>query len=234
MNIYAGFVCPGCGRTAHDADPRPAHKCARCGTWLRPAGYAGTGIDQSKKEIHNNGPVYNNFFRRLFAGILDSLVIAAITTPLYLMSRYATEMGFSVVVNALIICACPAYFAVLHAKYGKTLGKLVFQIKVVDHESFHLISINKALLRVVFPILIAGVLILAQVFLMLLPFMPLDVDMGTHIMIALFVGLSMFVVLASQVIWFLLEAITMLFSSKRRALHDYMAGSVVVRHNKKN
>jgi len=29
--------------------------------------------------------------------------------------------------------------------------------------------------------------------------------------------------------WFLLECVTMLFSAKRRAIHDFIAGSVVVR-----
>jgi uncharacterized RDD family membrane protein YckC len=40
-----------------------------------------------------------------------------------------------------------AYLVIMHAKYGQTLGKMAFKLKVVDAETWGAISIKQAVVR---------------------------------------------------------------------------------------
>ena len=51
----------------------------------------------------------------------------------------------------------------------------------------------------------------------------------SQLYLALQLGLASSLVSLARYAWYLLEVVTMLTNHKRRALHDYIAGSVVVR-----
>ena len=101
-------------------------------------------------------------------------------------------------------------------KYGQTVGKWACRVKVLD-VSEQKLSMKHAVLRsvpllislVAWPILLAG---------------PAVVTNG-HTSLAS--GIR--ILLAVQLGWFFLEFVTMLSNAKRRAIHDFIARSVVVR-----
>jgi uncharacterized RDD family membrane protein YckC len=103
------------------------------------------------------------------------------------------------------------YLVLMHGKYGQTLGKMWTGIVVLDI-SENAISMFQALKREIVPIclIIVGDVLWSFGFL------------GGHPKlqwIFAYVG----------ILWFAAEMITMLFNKKRRAIHDFIAGSVVIK-----
>ncbi len=111
------------------------------------------------------------------------------------------------------IALSTAYSILLHARYGQTVGKWVCKIKIVDHLTATQISLNQAFLRD--SGLLVGLLYAASV-LKGEEFDPNQLT-GTAALVA---GT-----------WFILEIISMLLNKKCRALHDLLAGTVVIRTN---
>lgn len=109
------------------------------------------------------------------------------------------------------------YSIFLHGYCGQTIGKMATNVKIYDQSEKQLISYKQALIRDSVPL---SILVLVQV---LSLFTSME-DYGWM----LFIGMSM---LFLMVFWSILEIITMLFDSKKRALHDYMAGTVVLKIN---
>ncbi len=103
----------------------------------------------------------------------------------------------------------------MHDTYGQTLGKMFTNVKVIDVRIQKAINLKQALLRDSFPI-----------FCILLLFILTELIPSDHLDGW---GVLLIVVGSAFVLWHVLEVVTMLFNKKRRALHDYLAGTVVVR-----
>ncbi|WP_133273491.1 RDD family protein [Hymenobacter radiodurans] len=146
---------------------------------------------------------YNNYrvgFRRVIAALFDGAVVA---TPLLAISAntgITEEDSVALFVASHII---PIVYSVLmHYKYGQTLGKMAVGIKVIDVSETRGISLKQAILR-------DSAWIVLQTFSLL--------SIGGSI------------TQSASSLWALTEIITMFTNSKRRALHDFIAGTVVVR-----
>lgn len=144
---------------------------------------------------------YGTFWGRLAAGILDaiatSLVIFAVGFMLGIESKAAIYFsGFFPF----------AYSIVLHGRYGRTMGKKLMGLKVIDKSERKEIGYKQAFIRDAVPILITLLVIFGS---------------GS--------GSGNDLVGAVNFVWFLLEVLTVLFNQKRRAVHDFMAGTVVVK-----
>jgi uncharacterized RDD family membrane protein YckC len=162
---------------------------------------------------------YNTFWKRLVAALIDSLILL----PLTLITAYAeaTENNFIFLFSISIFSVLnSAYFIFLHGKYGQTLGKRITGIQVLDKDEILFIGIKRAIIRespgiitymIVFIHLIVSLLLTHQINLTKAKEESND-----------FISTSSFV-------WIFVELITMLLNHKRRALHDYLAGSIVIR-----
>jgi uncharacterized RDD family membrane protein YckC len=161
---------------------------------------------------------YNTFWRRAGAALLDVGALAPIS---WLSYAICSNVKVPLILAMWLIVSNSigwVYEIVMHGLYGQTLGKLVCQVMVLD-KSEKPLRMRQAFYRDVVPILL---------------FLPLSVyeignvmkghiaDKGLHT----FPGVWPFAIIAFS--WFLLELITMLTNRKRRAVHDYIAGSVVV------
>ena len=113
----------------------------------------------------------------------------------------------------------------MHGKYGQTIGKMVTKVKIIDAKTHNPISFRHAIVRDSIPILI---IIISEVYLAYhLATGTISIDdlingesgTGAGWFLWIFAG------------WYLAEIITMLTNDKRRALHDFIAGTVVVRTN---
>ena len=111
------------------------------------------------------------------------------------------------------------YSVLLHYYFGQTLGKWVLGLRVVDNQTERQITLRQALLR-------DSVIIVINLSLMFLIMFSViggqSVDSATFQSAQIAVG---YVAIG----WALLEIITCIFNRKRRALHDFIAGTVVVR-----
>ncbi len=163
---------------------------------------------------------YSTFWRRFWAGLIDGLVF----TPLVFLDGYMQSLGdsdaFLLGWSAISSSAGWIYSVWLHARYGQTLGKMAMRVKVLDISEVRIPTLQQAFLR----------------------------DIGRIVLDAFSFGYSAYLVLTSQysevavirslpgrilgvagLSWFGIEVVTMLMSKKRRALHDFIARTVVVR-----
>jgi uncharacterized RDD family membrane protein YckC len=162
-------------------------------------------------------PLYRTFWRRFWSGNIDGLIFLPLQG---LDSLLAPHLSTPVMRSAWLVIvssAFPAYSIYMHGRFGQTLGKRFLRVKVTDVLGGPLTmrqAFRRELINLAFTVwsIVTGVTLLARGG--TLP-KPSEADLGPVGGIAF--GL------------FCLELLSTLGSSKRRALHDLIAGSVVVR-----
>src|ERR1022692_1216590 len=171
---------------------------------------------------------YSTFGPRFWSGSVDSCVLwplGFITTALLSFNIPRVLAALLVVVESL---AWLAYTVVMHARHGQTVGKMVTKVRVVDFRTEGSISWQQAWLREGIPMVLSFGFIGWQVYLILTGSLsPGAVASGE----ALTNSKGFWLLTALPGLWFLAEVLTMLTNDKRRALHDFIAGTVVIRTN---
>jgi uncharacterized RDD family membrane protein YckC len=119
------------------------------------------------------------------------------------------------------------YTVWMHARYGQTIGKMACKVKVVDYPTEQAIGARQAILRESIPIVINMVLVGYHAFVIITSQLPYRAIYREHLARDKVYSTLLLV----PFLWFVAEAITMLSNRKRRALHDFIAGTVVIRTN---
>lgn len=155
---------------------------------------------------------YKTFIPRLGAVLLDTILLL----PLAILADSLSEgsysegqrLAFFTTLNLLNII----YFVVLHGLYGQTAGKYLMKVKVVNKDEGK-IGFRQAIIRngPQFVLVAAGIIPAFNIELGGSPEAPLT-------------PLSMLMAL-----WVFADVFVFLIDPKRRALHDRIAGTVVVR-----
>lgn len=171
--------------------------------------------------VYRRDEKYSTFAPRFWTGAVDACVIWSVNfltllSVAWLPSRVAVLVA-TIVANGIWL----AYVIVMHAKWGQTVGKMVCHVKVVDHVTEKPITWRQAMVREGVPAFInfgffgylAWRMLRAQ-----------PVSSETF-------GLAVLGWVSLPVLWHLAEVLTMLTNARRRALHDLLAGTVVVRTN---
>ena len=167
---------------------------------------------------------YRTFWPRLWAGLIDGLVFAPLSwldTWVWQTVSEPSVLAGWFILNSLVFVG---YSIALHGLFGQTIGKRLMGIQVLDISESKL-SMKQALLRdsVFLGFLVIGLAIdLPAVASGANPYDPESFTLSNLSIAAL---ISLYAFLA----WFLLELVSMLLNPKRRAIHDLIAGSVVVR-----
>jgi uncharacterized RDD family membrane protein YckC len=165
---------------------------------------------------------YQTFWPRFWAGVVDGivfypvrllgLVVYAEGIPLWIRGCWYVMESFGFI----------AYVVLMHSEFGQTLGKMATGVKVLDLSESKL-SGSQALRREIVPI---GLTLIG------LPFGLKLVLQGVNLHrpeLAEVPGLIFWIPALAGVGWFAAELVTMLSNEKRRAVHDFIARSVVVR-----
>lgn len=162
---------------------------------------------------------YSNFWRRFFAVIIDGLVFLPLQwIDEYILSGAIGSVGvFLWGVGGAILGI--SYYVILHAKYGQTIGKMVMKVKVVDVSESRNITVKQSCMRDIVPIIMVPFTVYAYAQLAFFGKTWQSLDQDSVLTIVSLIMIS----------WVVLESVSMLFNDKRRAVHDYIAGSVVVR-----
>ncbi len=162
---------------------------------------------------------YSNFWRRFFAVIIDGLVFLPLQwIDEYILSGAIGSVGvFLWGVGGAILGI--SYYVILHAKYGQTIGKMVMKVKVVDVSESRNITVKQSCMRDIVPIIMVPFSVYAYAQLAFFGKTWQSLDQDSVLTIVSLIMIS----------WVVLESVSMLFNEKRRAVHDYIAGSVVVR-----
>ena len=162
---------------------------------------------------------YSTFGPRFVASIIDAIALSILSAVLVFIGT----KGDGVIQTALEYVdymQFAIYSVVLHGLYGQTLGKMALDVKVVDVKNEGSISFKQALLRDCVPIIVLILMLFTTFF---IPEVAAEDELPQWVIYSMF-GFSF-----ALIGWHLLEIITMLFNEKRRALHDFIAGTVVIR-----
>ena len=177
----------------------------------------------------NNEKVYAGFWKRFGAAIVDMLVfipfmvVFHFTQGLSILSAMAT-----IVVSSLLFSAYTVYF---HYKFGATLGKMAVGIKITFPDGSK-IGLKQALLRSSVDLGFAFFMVLAQV--IAIKNADPDIYLNAGFMARAEYIMPLFpvwygVVSAVSQIWFWSEFLVLLFNKRKRAIHDFIAGTVVIK-----
>jgi len=158
---------------------------------------------------------YRTGIKRFWAAIIDAIVFS----PLFFLHNWFFDLNKSeglIIFWAIFVTLISTFYSVfLHYKYGQTIGKWAVGIKVVDISETRNISFKQSLFR-------DGVYILIELAAVIYFVLKSESFSNKFESYTDFSG-------NAQLVWLLLELITMLTNKKRRALHDYLANSVVIR-----
>ncbi len=170
---------------------------------------------------------YSTFAPRFWTGFVDSCVL----WPISFISSVAFSFTLPKFLAALfvIIEGVPwlLYTVALHARYGQTVGKMVTKVKVVDFKTEQNIGYKQACLRECVPLVLNVVGMSWQIFVIF----TRDLTPAAFAQSKEFEDVPLWLLAGLPACWFLAELLTMLTNEKRRALHDLIAGTVVVRTN---
>jgi uncharacterized RDD family membrane protein YckC len=170
---------------------------------------------------------YSTFGPRFWTAFVDNCVLwpIGLVSGFYLMVNIPKVMAAALVIVGNL--AWLFYTVLLHARYGQTVGKMVTKVRVVDFRTEGKLSTWQAWLREGIPLLLSVGGIIYEISLILSGQLNSKATAGRELVD------NKWFWLASSVptLWFLAEVLTMLTNRKRRALHDFIAGTVVVRAN---
>ncbi|GAA0810970.1 hypothetical protein GCM10009111_02750 [Colwellia asteriadis] len=178
---------------------------------------------QGKNEFFEEIEVskYSTFWPRFWAAFIDGILFAII---LYVESLifgfdYTQQDNFFQTFNAIQL---GVYAVLMHGLCGgQTFGKMALGVKVLNHLDESEIGVKQALRRE------SVNLVLNTLSLILIVVVASSIETtGT---LSTFVTLSAAVLGVVAITWVISEFVTMLFNEKRRALHDFIGRTVVIR-----
>lgn len=186
---------------------------------------ANSVIAENERKIASrlSGKRYQTFWSRFFAAIIDGFVM----WPIGFLLGFITDsnIGAIVIIGNLLNNFSPYIYSVLfHGHYGQTLGKMAMRVKVVDFDDEDEIDIKQALIRDSVPI---ALMIVVYCYMAILT----TGNDGFDIAMDFSTLAPMFFLGFLTIIWTLLEFLSMLFNEKSRAVHDFIARTVVIRTN---
>jgi len=177
---------------------------------------------------NGNYKVFSGFWTRALSVLIDILVI----TPVVLVSCFLLTWSITAELFGLVILSTLffAYIIYFHYRFGATIGKMVLKIKVTNPNGTA-ISLKQAMLRSSVDIGFAALLVTAffiglsganpQVYL------ALSWMERVEYLVPLYP--SWYELVASRyLIWIFSEGFFLLINKRKRAIHDFIAGTVVI------
>lgn len=160
---------------------------------------------------------YQTFFPRLIALLIDSFIMI----PLFVFDQWFREWQFPplffyfwIPLSSLVF---PVYSITMNAKFGQTLGKMWMKVKVTDVSEEKEITLPQAILRDLPQLIFNSAAIIIGI-------SALSYDEKS---IEMMYAYGTFNVIAG--LWSLADIIVFLFNDRRRALHDLIARTIVVK-----
>jgi len=154
--------------------------------------------------------------------VIDSAILIPFAIALLGIGSQVTSPVALIVLHIAASLFGVAYSVLLHGIYGQTIGKMATRIRVVDLDE-RAIGIRHAIWRDS-PAIILSIATVAFGIRAIVtghnPFVLADPNALPH-----------FALVFANLIWILAEFITMLTNKRRRAIHDWIAGTLVIRTN---
>lgn len=161
---------------------------------------------------------YRTLWRRILAAVIDTAVIYPIALLEYFVVKETTPVVLVIGLFALSYLSYHVYTIAMHARFGQTLGKMAAGVKVMNSEETAISNLKEAFAR-------ESVYLVGSLF--CVGWLAYDISVEGffryhdyswgHLITMMVFGL-----------WVVASSVAVFCNSKRRALHDYLAGTVVV------
>ncbi|MEM9605226.1 MAG: RDD family protein [Pseudomonadota bacterium] len=179
--------------------------------------------------LNKNGRhVYIGVFRRAGAGIIDTLVLVPFSVAFYYLE--SLSIGVAIVLAVVASGLYAGYAVVCHACFGATVGKGLMHIRVTQPDGAR-ITWRHAVLRsspfLVFALLLAIAQIVALLQVDTAAYSAASwLERNRHVVPHLPPWHT--VVTVSLNAWIVIECVVLLLNTRQRAIHDFIAGTVVI------
>lgn len=164
-------------------------------------------------------PRYDTFGARFGAGIIDGFLFSPLIAVDLLVFQEGRPVALIAAWAVVSFLSFSVYSVFMHARFGQTIGKMITRVKVMELSERSVPGLRRALLR-------EYIYILMMVFWLcwFLVFLFRDGIEKAYWNSDLNAAVD-FIAVA----WLGLELVTMLTNNRRRALHDVLGGTVVVK-----
>ena len=156
---------------------------------------------------------------RFYALVIDGLIFAI---PLILLEGFILNPNISssiVLSNIFFYYFVTHFYSIyLHTIYGQTLGKMAVGIKVLNISEEN-INLKQAILREL-PFIVFSLFTMASEI-----YQILSIGITEHFRGTFFDNLILIILL----VWMVVELIVALSNEKRRSIHDFISGTIVVK-----
>ncbi|NNF68029.1 MAG: RDD family protein [Gammaproteobacteria bacterium] len=182
------------------------------------------GFDSIAPESVTPENLFKTGWRRFWAVVFDVVFVTLLLMPMtaIVLGGREDDLALTGAVEFIQQTLSVFYYVLMHAACGQTLGKMITGVKVVRNSDFSPIRLRHALLRDIVPLL--------AIFLGLLSMPYFDFGIGEGDDLASVLPVVFIALVVVHFAWPFLELLTMLLNRRRRALHDYIAGTVVIRY----
>ena len=171
---------------------------------------------------------YAGFAKRFFAILLDVVILTPISIFILWIGSYSKDVHLAIIIPHTLLYF--AYNIYMNANYGGTLGKLIIGIRIVNLNG-SAIHYKEAFLRNIVD-LGFGIVIVAMQAHTLFNISDSSYESLNWFKQSIFLNKNMPEIYGKiktvNQIWIWSELIILLFNKKKRALHDFIAGTVVV------
>jgi len=211
------WVCPSCGNLNSET-------CLKCS-----CGYLNSSIEHHTSPAASAAQIiYAGFWKRLSSLIIDGVVFL----PFFFLRIWVDSHSkfLSLVFAIFYIVLMAAYEVCFVAKFGQTIGKMAVGIKIVKVDG-DAVSWKEAFLRhsvnIFFAILYGIAMCYAITKIADSEYVNLTWKARNHKIYELYPSWFSWANILSN-LWVWSEVVVLLFNKKRRALHDFIAGTVVI------
>lgn len=182
------------------------------------------GFDSIAPETVTDENLFKTGWRRVWALFFDVVIISVAFIPLsaVVLSGKDDDLAFQGAFEYILRVLSLFYFVLMHAAFGQTLGKMLTGVRVVKNADLTPINLRHALIRDIVPLMFIFAALIA------LPLFDFKIDEGGDAILKL--PLIFLVIAIVELAWPILELLSMLFNRRRRAIHDFIAGTVVIRY----
>ncbi|EPJ46300.1 MAG: hypothetical protein OFPII_21660 [Osedax symbiont Rs1] len=172
--------------------------------------------------------VYAGFWQRFGAGIVDTIVLIPVAYLFYYLEGISISAA---IITAVISCGLYSVYTIyFHNRYGATLGKMASKIRVTNPDGSS-ISLKQAVLRSSVDICFAVLMVIAQIIAISQANPEEYLSAGwmerIEYLVPLFPSWYDLVVSVAN-IWVWSEFFVLLLNKRKRAIHDFIAGTVVI------
>jgi uncharacterized RDD family membrane protein YckC len=177
--------------------------------------------------------VYAGFWKRFCASFIDALIIIGVTFPLMkTLDLYGSDRSFTIVLSVFRFLLVNMYIVYLHARFGGTFGKLAVGIRVTRPDG-NRIGWNQAWRRSSVDIAIALLVLVSEVWAMFQVDWTQVAALGSDERTTRLREVSPLWYRAIDIfyydVWMYSELFVVLLNRRKRALHDFIGGTVVIK-----